>query len=62
VWETLYMLERNLRIIKHYPRETIGICEACNTPFKSYLPQTDKATWEIQTRFDEHECKPADEG
>jgi hypothetical protein len=51
------MLKSKLRIAKHYPRETIGICEACNTPFKSYLPQPDKAAWEIQTRFDEHKCK-----
>jgi len=54
------MPKRNLHIIKHYPRETIGICEACNKQFKSYLPQPDKAAWEIQTRFDEHECKQED--
>jgi len=54
------MPKRNLRIVKRYPRETMGVCEACNTQFKSYLPQQDKAEWEIQTRFDEHKCKPED--
>jgi hypothetical protein len=54
------MPKRNLRIVKRYPRETIGVCEACNAQFKSYLPQQDKAEWEIKTRFDEHKCKPED--
>jgi hypothetical protein len=51
------MTTRNLRIIKYYPRETIGICDTCYAQFKSYLPQPDKAAWEIQTRFNEHKCK-----
>lgn len=36
---------------------TIGICDTCQQQFKSYLPQTVHAEWEIQTRFDEHTCK-----
>ena len=51
------MLARALRIIKRYPRETIAVCDACSEQFKSYLPQQDKAEWEIKVRFDEHTCK-----
>jgi hypothetical protein len=50
------MPKRKLRFVKRYPRETIGVCEACNAQFKSYLPQQDKAEWEIKTRFEEHKC------
>jgi hypothetical protein len=50
------MSAKSFRIVKRYPRETIAVCEACKAEFKSYLPQQDKAEWEIKVRFDEHNC------
>jgi hypothetical protein len=51
------MSAKNFRIVKRYPRETVAVCEACKAEFKSYLPQQEKAEWEIKVRFDEHKCK-----
>jgi len=47
-----------LRIVKRSARESLGVCDSCNAQFKSWLPQPDKAEWEIQARFDEHKCQP----
>jgi hypothetical protein len=55
------MPKRNLRIVSQRAMDTIGACEVCNMQFKSYLPQPDKAEWEIRTRFVEHKCKLLDE-
>jgi hypothetical protein len=51
------MAKRNLKFVKRSARESVGVCDTCNAQFKSFLPQPDKAEWEITTRFDEHTCK-----
>jgi hypothetical protein len=57
LWETVDMPERELRFVKETPNQTIGVCSYCNKQFKSYLPRSDQAKWEISTRFAEHKCK-----
>ncbi len=54
------MPKRNLRIVKKQSPDTIGVCEACNMQFKSYLRNAEQAEWEIGVRFGEHKCKPED--
>ena len=54
------MLARALRIIKRYPRQTIGVCEACAAQFSSYLPQQDQANG--KSRFDSMGAHPAKSG
>ena len=38
----------------------VGVCEACNEQFKSYLPHEEKAEWELSVLFSGHKCKPMD--
>jgi len=54
------MAKRQLRIVKRNPAPMIGICEACNEQFKSYLPKEQQAEWEVKTLFSRHKCKPID--
>jgi hypothetical protein len=60
LWETGGMPERELRFGKETPNQTIGVCSYCNKQFKSHLPRSDQAKWEISTRFAEHKCKSED--
>ncbi len=46
---------RKLRIVKP-PLPAIGICEACNSQFKSTKRSRDEAENEIKAAFDAHEC------
>jgi hypothetical protein len=50
---------RKLRIVKP-PLPAIGICEACNSQFKSCKRSQDEAEDEIKAAFDAHECKVMD--
>lgn len=45
-----------LRIVKP-PLPAIGICEACNSQFKSSKRSQEEAENEIKAAFDAHECK-----
>jgi len=36
----------------------LGICEACNSQFKSNLSDPSQADLEIRANFDQHKCKP----
>jgi hypothetical protein len=56
------MLKRSLTMVKRSAREFLGVCDACNARFKSYLPEPEKAEWEIRASFDEHRCKSQDPG
>ena len=49
------MHTRKLRIVKP-PLPAIGICEACNSQFKSSKRSQDEAESEIKESFDAHEC------
>src|ERR1700694_725693 len=51
------MPKRNLRIVTQ-DVPIIGICEACNTQFKSF--DVNEAERIIKDQFDPHECKPLD--
>ena len=55
----LGMAKRNLRIVTE-GSPLIGICEACNTQFRSYSP-VKEARQIIQSQFDAHECKRLDD-
>ena len=48
------MPKRNLRIVTQ-DVPIIGICEACNTQFKSF--DVDEAGLVVKAQFDAHECK-----
>jgi len=48
------MNTRKLRIVKP-PLPAIGICEACNSQFKSTKRSQDEAENEIKAAFDTHE-------
>jgi hypothetical protein len=51
------MPKRNLRIVtQDVPR--VGVCEACDTQFKSF--NVDGAERVVKAQFDAHECKPLD--
>lgn len=52
------MQQRKLRIIKP-PLPAIGICERCNSQFKSSKVSQDDAENEIKAAFDGHSCKLA---
>lgn len=49
------MHARKLRIVKP-PLPAIGICEACNSRFKTSKRSQDEAESEIKEAFDAHEC------
>ena len=49
------MPKRNLRMVTQ-DVPIIGICEACNTQFKSF--DVDEAERVVKARFDAHECEP----
>jgi hypothetical protein len=53
------MAKRNLRIVRR-ALPPLAICEYCNKQFKSYLPKTNDAIWEIQNLFDAHRCERQD--
>jgi hypothetical protein len=53
------MQKRKLRIVKP-PLPAIGVCERCNSQFKSNQTSQDDAEKEIQAQFDAHKCKPVD--
>lgn len=53
------MHTRRLRIVKP-PLPVIGICEACNSQFKSSKRSQDEAENEIKAAFDAHERKVRD--
>jgi hypothetical protein len=48
--------KRQLRIVKP-PLPAIGVCEACNSQFKSTKTSQHDAENEIKKAFDAHECK-----
>jgi hypothetical protein len=52
------MPKRNLRIVTQ-DVPIIGICEACNTQFKSF--DVDEAERVVKAQFDAHQCKPLDD-
>lgn len=51
--------KRKLRIVKP-PLPAIGICECCNSQFKSSKVSQSDAENEIKAAFNTHECKLAD--
>jgi hypothetical protein len=51
------MPKRNLRIVTQ-DVPIIGICEACNTQFKSF--DVNEAERAVKAQFDAHKCKPLD--
>jgi hypothetical protein len=51
----VFMPKRNLRIVTQ-DVPIIGICEACNTKFKSF--NVDGAERVVKAQFDAHECTP----
>jgi len=38
---------------------TVGVCGLCSAQFKSYLPNPDKAMWEVKAWFYGHCCMDA---
>jgi hypothetical protein len=48
---------RKLRIVKP-PLPAIGVCEGCNSQFKSNKRSEDEVDAEIRAAFDAHECNP----
>jgi hypothetical protein len=48
---------RKLRIVKP-PLPSIGVCEGCNSQFKSDKRSEDEAEIEIRAAFDAHDCNP----
>ena len=52
---------RKLRIVKP-PLPPIGVCEGCNSQFKSNNRSQDEAEIEIRGAFDAHECNPSESG
>jgi hypothetical protein len=48
---------RKLRIVKP-PLPAIGVCEGCNSQFKSNKRSEDEVEIEIRAAFDTHECNP----
>ncbi len=51
------MPKRKLRIVKKSPPPAVGVCERCNSQFKSSLPYFEA---DIQAQFDAHKCEPMD--
>jgi hypothetical protein len=54
------MHARKLRMVKP-PLPPIGICEACNSQFKSSKRSPEEAEREIKAAFDAHHCKVRDD-
>lgn len=54
------MHARKLRIVKP-PLPAIGICEACNSQFKSSKSSQDEAESEIKAAFEAHDCRVRDD-
>ncbi len=54
------MHKRKLRFVKTQPSRFLGICERCNSQFKSSKPSQDDAEAEIWAQFDAHKCKLVD--
>jgi hypothetical protein len=50
------MHARKLRIVKP-PLPAIGICEACNSQFKSSKRSQDEAESKIKAAFEAYDCK-----
>ena len=53
------MPKRSLRIVKKSP-PAIGVCERCNSQFKSDKRSWQEADSEIVKAFAAHKCKPID--
>jgi hypothetical protein len=53
------MAKRNLEIVKLTPI-AIGICDICNTQFKSHQSIEDDAEAELKSAFDAHTCQHED--
>jgi hypothetical protein len=51
------MPKHNLRIVTQRS-PFLGICEACNAQFRSYMPEQKDAEQVIKSQFATHECKP----
>jgi NMD protein affecting ribosome stability and mRNA decay len=51
---------RKLRIVKP-PLPAIGVCEGCNSQFKSNKRSEDEVEAEIRAAFESHKCKLMDE-
>ncbi len=50
---------RKLRIVKP-PLPAIGVCEGCNSQFKSNKRSEDQVESEIRAAFDAHRCELMD--
>ena len=50
---------RKLRIVKP-PLPAIGVCEGCNSQFKSNKRSEDEVEAEIRAAFDAHRCELQD--
>ena len=55
--KSVFMPKRNLRIVTQGV-PIVGLCEACNTQFKSF--NVDEAERVVKAQFDAHECKSPD--
>ena len=51
---------RKLRIVKP-PLPAIGVCEGCNSQFKSNKRSEDEVEIEIRAAFDAHKCELKDD-
>jgi NMD protein affecting ribosome stability and mRNA decay len=51
---------RKLRIVKP-PLPAIGVCEGCNSQFKSNKRSEDEVEAEIRAAFDAHKCELTDD-
>jgi hypothetical protein len=51
---------RKLRIVKP-PLPAIGVCEGCNSQFKSNKSSEDEVEAEIRAAFDAHRCELMDD-
>jgi hypothetical protein len=51
---------RKLRIVKP-PLPAIGVCEGCNSQFKSNKRSEDEVEAEIRAAFDAHRCELMDD-
>jgi hypothetical protein len=49
--------ERSLKITKISSTVSLGECDRCNAKFRCYLPQPEKAEWELNTWFQGHTCR-----
>jgi hypothetical protein len=52
---------RKLRIVKP-PLPAIGVCEGCNSQFKSNKRSEDEVEAEIRAAFEAHRCELMDSG